>query len=119
MILFVTTSSGNIREAAIMCHCRLKRQNSSVFVLLFYIISLLLQLFFQLFALFQNKKSLFGLEFIADNRPIASSNSEHHGGTLFVASRSGVDSIIDHQDAFSHNRAGICRLVLWVRTADV
>jgi len=119
MILFVTTSSGNIKEAAIMCHCRLKRQNSSVFVLLFYIISLLLQLFFQLFALFQNKKSLFGLEFIADNRPIALSNSEHHWGTLFVASRSGVDSILDHQDAFSHNRASICSVVLWVRTTDV
>ena len=39
------------------CHCRLNRQNCSDFVLLFCIISLLLQLYFQLFALFQNKKS--------------------------------------------------------------
>ncbi len=79
----------------------------------------IIAIFFQLFALFQKQKSLSGLEFVTDNRPIASSNSEHHGGTLFVASRSGVDSILDRQDAFSHNRAGICRVVLWVRTTDV
>jgi hypothetical protein len=43
----------------------------------------------------------------------------HHGGTLLVASGSGVDSIGYHQDYFSHNRAGIGRAVLWVRTTDV
>ena len=55
------------------CQCCLKCPNSSAYMLLFHIMSLLLQLFFQLYALFQNKKSLFGLDFIADYRTIASS----------------------------------------------
>ena len=100
-------------------HCCLELPNCSAFVLLFYIISLLLQLFFQLFALFENKKSHLGLDFIANYTLIASSIWFHHGGTLLVASGSGVDSIGYHQDYFSHNRAGIGRAVLWVRTTDV
>jgi hypothetical protein len=59
------------------CHCRLKCPNCSAFVLLFFIISLLFQLFFQLLALLQNKKLQFGLEFIAENRPIASSMTDN------------------------------------------
>ena len=55
------------------CQCCLKCPNSSAYMLLFHIMSLLLQLFFQLYALFQNKKSLFRLDFIADNRRIAES----------------------------------------------
>ncbi len=35
----------------------------------------------------------------------------HHGGTLLVESSSGVDSILDHEGAFSHSRAGIGRTV--------
>ena len=31
----------------------------------------------------------------------------HHGGSLFVVSSSCVDSIWDHEGAFSHNKAGI------------
>ena len=43
-----------------------------------------------------------------------------HHGTVFAASSSGVDSIIDHQGAFSHNKADICRTVLLsVHTTDV
>ena len=65
-ILCVTTSLWNIGEAAIAVE-------SAQTVTIIAIMSLLLQLFFQLYALFQNKKSLLGLEFIADYRPIASS----------------------------------------------
>jgi hypothetical protein len=43
----------------------------------------------------------------------------HYGGTLFVASSSSVDSILDHKNAYSHNRAGIVRGILWVGTTDV
>ncbi len=62
-----------LSEHLVSCHCCLKCPNCSTFMLLFFIISLLLQLYFPLFALFQNKKWQLGLEFIADNRPIASS----------------------------------------------
>ena len=55
------------------CQCCLKCPNSSAHMQLFHIMSLLLQLFFQLYTLFQNKKSLFQLDFIADNRLIAES----------------------------------------------
>ena len=48
----------------------------------------------------------------------ANSISEH-GGTLFEASSSGVDSILDHKGAFSHHRAVIDRAVHWLRTTDV
>jgi hypothetical protein len=44
----------------------------------------------------------------------------HHGRTVFAASSSGVDSIIDHQGAFSHNKADIGRtILLLVHTTDV
>ena len=36
----------------------------------------------------------------------------HHGRTVFAASSSGVVSSIDHQGAFSHNKADISRAVL-------
>ena len=68
-----SVSYDKLREHQGSCHCRLKCQNCSLLVLLFYIISRLLQLFFQLLALFQNKTKISGLEFIADNRPITSS----------------------------------------------
>ena len=42
-----------------------------------------------------------------------------HGGSLFVASSSGIDSILDHEGAFSHNKAGIGLTILWVHTTDV
>ena len=42
-----------------------------------------------------------------------------HGGSLFVASSSGVDSILDHEGAFSHNKAGIGLTIIWVHTTDV
>ena len=59
------------------CQCCLKCPNSSAYMLLFHIMSLLLQLFFQLYALFQNKKSLSSVGFqcrLQANRII------HHGG---------------------------------------
>ncbi len=44
----------------------------------------------------------------------------HHGRTVFAASSSGVDSIIDHQGAFSHNKTDIGRTILLsVHTTDV
>ena len=48
-------------------------------------------------------------------------SQQHHPsrGKLFVACRSGVDSIWDHQHVFSHNRARIFRAVCWVGTTDV
>ena len=36
----------------------------------------------------------------------------HHGRTVLAASSSGVDSIIDHQGAFSHNKAHLCHTIL-------
>jgi hypothetical protein len=44
----------------------------------------------------------------------------NHGRTVFAASSSGVDSIIDHHGAFSHNKADISRTILLsVHTTDV
>ena len=44
----------------------------------------------------------------------------HHGRTVFAASSSGIVSSIDHQGAFSHNKADICHTVLLsVHTTDV
>jgi hypothetical protein len=70
---------------------------------------------FQLFALFQNKVAI--LVAIDGRKP--ANCIINHGGTLFVASSSSVDSILDHQDAFSQNKAGNIRAVLWVGTTDV
>ena len=43
-----------------------------------------------------------------------------HGRTAFAASSSSVDSIIDHQGAFAHNKADIGRTILLsVHTTDV
>ena len=44
----------------------------------------------------------------------------HHGRTVLAASSSGVDSIIDHQGAFSHNKAHLGHTILLsVHTTDV
>ena len=59
----------NIGGAAIAVKC-------AQTVTIIAIMSLLLQLLFLLYALFQNQKSHLGLEFIADYRPIASSITE-------------------------------------------
>ena len=67
-ILYVKTRLWNIGRAAIAVEC-------AQTVTIIAIMSLLLQLLFQLYALFHNQKQL-GLEFIADYRPIASSITE-------------------------------------------
>ena len=98
------------------CQCCLKCLYWSAHTLLFYIISLLFQLFFLLYPLFRNKKITFWFGIhcrLQANRII------QHGGSLLVASRSGVDSILDHEGAFSHNKAGIGLTILWVHTTDV
>ena len=68
-ILCVKTRLWNIGGAAIAVEC-------AQTVTIIAIMSLLLQLLFQLYALFHNQKSHLGLEFIADYRPIASSITE-------------------------------------------
>jgi hypothetical protein len=65
----VKTSLWIIRRAAIAVEC-------AQTVTIIAIMSILLQLLFQLYALFHNQKSYLGLEFIADYRPIASSVTE-------------------------------------------
>ena len=68
-ILCVKTSLWIIRGAAIAVEC-------AQTVTIIAIMSILLQLLFLSYALFQNQKSHLGLEFIADYRPIASSIKE-------------------------------------------
>ena len=45
----------------------------------------------------------------------------HHEWSMFVASSSGVDSFLDDEGAFSLNKAGIGRTIMWVpwHTTDV
>ena len=80
-----------IREHQASCHCRPKRLNSSVFMLLCFIISLLFWKLFSIIGIIQKKnRNLVGIYCRNQANCII-----HHGGLLFVASSSSIDSIWD------------------------
>ena len=94
------------------CHCCRKCPNC-------YDYTLLLRLFFRLYALFHNEKSHFWVGF---HCRLQANRSIHHGRTVFVACRSmsGVDSIRDHEGVFSRYNTDIGRtFLLLVHTTDV
>jgi hypothetical protein len=43
----------------------------------------------------------------------------HHGGSLFIASNSRIDSFWDDEGAFSLDKAGVGLSIIWVHSADV
>ena len=111
-ILFVTTSWGNIREAAISVW---SATTLRLFCYYFTLYHYYCNYFFNYLHYSKIKSRISGWN------SLHTTSQQHHPsrGMLFVACRSGVDSIWDHQHVFSHNRARIFRAVRRVGTTDV
>ena len=108
-ILGVTTSLCNIREASIAVESAQIVTIIRDYVTIIAIISSIIRIMPQ-----PNVAFWVGIHCrLQANRII------HHGTTVFIASGSGVDSTIDHEGAFSHRKADMGLVPVWVRTTDV
>jgi hypothetical protein len=112
LILCVATSSWNIGEAVIAVGSA--QTDPLICYYLHYIT--IIAIIFSIICIIPQRKVAF---WVGIHCRLLANHIIHHGRTLFVASSSGVDSILDHKGAFSHNKAGIGLPVIWVRTTDV
>ena len=111
-ILCVTTS---LMEHRGSCDCCRKCPNWSACMLLFFIFFTVIAIIFSIICIIPQQKAFW----ITIHCRLQTNRIIRHGRTLFVASSSGTDSILNHEGAFSHNKAGIGLPVIWVRTTDV
>jgi hypothetical protein len=112
LILCVTTSSWNIGAAAIAVGSA--QIDPLICYYLHYIT--IIAIIFSIICIIPQQKVSF---WVGIHCRLQANHIIHHGRTLFVASSSGVDSILAHKGAFSHCKAGIGLPVIWVHTTDV
>ena len=100
LILCVTTSSWNIGEAVIAVG---SAQTDPLICYYLHYITIIAIIFSIICIIPQQKVSFW----VGIHCRLQANHIIHHGRTLFVASSSGVDSILAHKGAFYHCKAGI------------